>query len=150
MTEAAPAPSRLSTRTGDVHTFTCARCGQDAATIELIAPNLPIAMGPGPTGEPMSFRLSDSTPYTRLTWLGVSAAQATDEVARMLTEDAEIDPFVLGSINRDLGMFCCNRCALNYCVNCWKTWAVYNTDGYARVDEIRGICPEGHEQRLES
>jgi len=140
--------SRMSCKTGELHTFTCTQCGQDAATIELVDASLPIDLGPGPTGEVMTISLNGPEPRWRLDWLGVASGEATPDIASLL-EGTEIDPLVLAAHDWQLGAFCCRRCTQNYCSPCWRKWPVFDSDGSGWFEGTRGICPEGHEQALE-
>jgi hypothetical protein len=139
---------RMSRKVGELHTFFCVQCGEIAATIEPVDAAQPVNFGPGPTGEVLILSLNAPEPHFRFTWLGVLSGEATPDVARLLAS-TEIDPLVLAKYDRDLGAFCCHRCERNYCSTCWRTWPVFDTDGSGSFEETRGLCPAGHEQRLE-
>lgn len=115
--------SRFSTKSGDVHTFLCSRCGEVAATITVV-------------------------PGLRMEWLGTMTGSTPAGLREAL--DAEsVDPRALAAIDADLGGLCCRRCEQNYCATCWHHWPVFDDDGSLWFEETRGRCPEGHEQRLQ-
>lgn len=44
--------------------------------------------------------------------------------------------------------FYCPHCGRVYCGECWRTWEVFDEDFPPWVDQVRGVCPEGHERML--
>ncbi len=88
------------------------------------------------------------TPHYRLDWLGRTMAPASAALEALL-EAESVDPRELAQIDGELGSFCCRQCEQNYCAKCWRTWPVFDDDGSMWFEEIRGVCPEGHEQRLQ-
>ena len=99
--------ARLGRRTGQVHDFVCAKCGNPAAAIALIDGDDPIGVGPGPDGEEMAFSPGSSGRSVRLTWLGISLRDATAAVAVLLSGAGNVDPLELAGQDWELGAFCC-------------------------------------------
>lgn len=141
--------ARPGRRTGQVHNFVCAKCGNPAAAVELIDGDGPIGVGPGPDGEEMAFTLRAPAGSVRLTWLGVSLREATTAVAVLLASAGNVDPLELARQDWELGAFCCRRCEQNYCASCWEPWTVFADDSPGWSEGTTGRCPQGHEQSLE-
>jgi hypothetical protein len=138
--------TRMSTRTGPLHAFTCHGCGGTAATIEVLGGG-PTAMGPGPDGRELVLSLFDAG-AVRLTFLGTHVMAARPERNAILEADS-VDPLSFDWVDSDLRGFCCRRCEENYCSSCWRHWMVPG-DAPGYFDGVRGVCPAGHEQELES
>ena len=141
--------ARLGRRTGQVHDFVCAKCGNPAAAIALIDGDDPIGVGPGPDGEEMALSPGSSGRSVRLTWLGVSLRDATAAVAVLLSGAGNVDPLELAGQDWELGAFCCRRCEQNYCASCWTPWTVFADDYPGWYEGTRGRCPQGHVQSLD-
>ena len=44
--------------------------------------------------------------------------------------------------------FWCPECRKVYCSRCWRMYTVFADDLPGFLEEIRGICPEGHDRML--
>ena len=44
--------------------------------------------------------------------------------------------------------FFCTRCGRVYCGACWRTFPVFDPDWKDWLEELRGVCPEGHERMV--
>jgi hypothetical protein len=131
--------SRMSSKVGTLHSFRCARCGEIAATIDLVGSG-PVAAGPGPLGDEIVLDVGWTGTAARQSWIGSTMKIINAETAQLLADDT-IDPLTLNRADGDFGRFCCSGCELVYCSNCWTHWRVR--------DNISGRCPEGHEQWLD-
>lgn len=142
-------PSRMSVLVGGRHVFRCAACGKDAASIGLVVGDVPVEFGPGPDGRPLVVTVGNPE-ETRVTlsFLGIMSMIAPAEAIPIL-EASEVDPLSLVRLNWELGAFCCRECHLNYCSGCWRHWPVFADDSPGWHEGTRGLCPNGHEQRLD-
>ena len=137
----------MSSKTGALHTFFCAQCGEAAATLSMIT-SPPTTGGAAEEVAAAEVGWPDlRTPHFRLDWLGSTVGPASDAVETALGAES-VDPRALAKIDGDLGAFCCRHCEQNYCASCWRHWPVFDDDGSGWFEETRGRCPEGHEQRL--
>ena len=148
--------SRMSRKSGDSHTFICAKCGEVAATIVMLTSNRPTGVDSDP-GEVAKvawpdLRIPDSQlarmPHFQLDWLTRFTGPASAAVETLL-EAESVDPRELARLDWELGAFCCRQCEQNYCASCWRIWPVFDDDGSMWFEEYRGACPERHEQSLQ-
>ncbi len=64
----------------------------------------------------------------------VLGAIASGDVAALMNIDPEIVPFY------------CRDCEASYCETHWTTWPVFDPEWRSWFEELRGICPLGHER----
>lgn len=121
--------------------FSCARCGEIAATIAIVT-------SASNTDDDGLVRPPLGAPTYRLDWLGVAFGPAPEALEALLSAKT-VDSRDLTTIDWELGAFCCRRCEQNYCATCWQPWAVFDGDGSMWFEEFHGRCPDGHEQRLQ-
>jgi len=100
--------------------FTCSICGAVAGTVEVAGGEL-----------------------RRESFTGVLLRPAPEGP---LPEDLA----ALFALDFELAPFWCPECAAVYCGEHWRTWMEFEDDPIpARMDQIRGVCPNGHERMLE-
>lgn len=124
--------------------FTCAACGNLAATLSVMEDGQPVDGGPLPDGTRYSW--TPESPAYRFEFLGVVTGTTRRDVAELVSGLDELDPLVLRGLDWELAAFCCRVCELNYCSTCWSTWIEFDEGFY---DMTRGRCPRGHEQALD-
>ena len=66
----------------------------------------------------------------------IRAAIESGDVAGLMTIDSEIVPFY------------CGDCRASYCETHWTTWPEFDPEWPAWFEELRGVCPLGHERRI--
>jgi hypothetical protein len=72
-----------------------------------------------------------------------------DPVAEALQDAlARADAIGLLLLDPSWAPFYCVECQKSYCGECWRTWEVFDDDFPDWVDQVRGVCPEGHERML--
>jgi hypothetical protein len=74
--------------------------------------------------------------------LGPAAGDALVPVLRL--DDAA----GLYALNLEFAPFYCPECRRVYCADCWRMFNVFADDLPGFLEEVRGICPEGHERML--
>jgi hypothetical protein len=141
--------SRMGRNAGGIHSFACASCGEIAATLELVDGTLPLNLGAFPSGEELVVAFGGAEPRMWLTWLGVSSGQVSPEVAQLLASPDAADPLILAKFDWELGAFCCHKCKLNYCSNCWRARPIFADDYPGWHEGTIGTCPAGHVQPLD-
>ena len=110
--------------------FDCKACGKEAARIQLF-------------GDPARGGKLQRVSFTSVLSNPVSAA-GFDSLRAVI---AAHDPRALYALDLELASFYCPKCDACYCGEHWKSWSVYDDDGWH--DSIRGACPSGHERMLE-
>jgi hypothetical protein len=68
-----------------------------------------------------------------------------DRVAQALER---ADAASLYAVDLEYAPFYCPTCGAVYCADCWRTFLVFADDLPGFLEEVRGICPEGHERML--
>jgi len=59
------------------------------------------------------------------------------------------DAATLFAIDQELVPLYCPSCGASYCLDHWDTWEVLDPDvEYFRLEEVRGVCPMGHERMI--
>ena len=147
---------RMSRKSGDIHAFFCAKCGEVAATISIVTSTAPAGVDSDPSAVGklvwpdlhIPHAQLVRMPHFQLDWLTRFTGPASAAVETLL-EAESVDPRELSKIDWELGAFCCRRCEQNYCAKCWRIWPVFDDDGSMWFEEYRGSCPEGHEQSLQ-
>ena len=64
----------------------------------------------------------------------VRTAIESGDVAALMTIDPEIVPFY------------CRECQAPYCETHWRTWPEFDPEWPSWFEELRGVCPLGHER----
>lgn len=109
--------------------FTCSLCGAVAATVL-------VSREGDHASVVVSGFLGRSTTRVPLAALGPLAGLVRGgDAPGLISVDPEYAPFY------------CPRCGRVFCLGHWRTWSVFDDDGWH--DSIRGTCPEGHERQLE-
>jgi predicted RNA-binding Zn-ribbon protein involved in translation (DUF1610 family) len=111
------------------HEFSCSLCGAVAATVT-------VCRAEDHASLVVSGFLGHST--TRLPLLALEPLAGSvrrGDAPALLSVDPEYAPFY------------CPQCASVFCRGHWRTWSVFDDDGWH--DSIRGTCPNGHERQLE-
>ena len=115
-------------------TLCCHKCGKVSAAIALIE---------------QSGRLTlEVTGFIGICQFYEIAQRAVDRESfnkiRMLVRTGLVE---LHRLNPDAFGFICRKCGCAYCIDCWESVHDIFDEGFH--DEIRGQCPEGHEQMLQ-
>jgi hypothetical protein len=76
------------------------------------------------------------------TRLGAAAGDALVPVLRLG------DAGLLYARDLEYAPFWCPECRKVYCSRCWRMFNVFADDLPGFLEEVRGICPEGHERML--
>lgn len=128
----------------------CVICGALAMHIEStepgdvlwIAPATPWD-GPPVTARAVGVRIEAGTHHL---WTAASQISGGIDAVRaaMLAGDAE----ALMRLDREIVPFYCRECATSYCEVHWTTWSEFDPDWPGWFEELRGLCPKGHERQI--
>ena len=128
--------------------ISCAICGTLAMHVESTEPGdpplssrgIPEGAVPVPTGS-AGIRTEAGTLHL---WRAIDEGKAgidvvrtaidSGDVARLMTIDLEIVPFY------------CGDCRASYCETHWRTWPEFDPEWPSWFEELRGVCPLGHER----
>ena len=50
------------------------------------------------------------------------------------------------TIDPEIVPFSCADCRASYCETHWTTWSVFDPEWPSWFEELRGVCPLGHER----
>jgi predicted RNA-binding Zn-ribbon protein involved in translation (DUF1610 family) len=133
-------------------TFSCAACGNVAATAALIDPGEPDPrLPPGSPDVPpgVGSILGSAFPdQARLSIDGgpVSVTHGFPPVERVAAALRAGDAAALFAIDPEYAPFWCPRCGASYCGYDYRSWVTFDEGFY---DATYGVCPEGHERELD-
>ena len=79
-----------------------------------------------------------------------------EQISRLSTSDAgRVVQFLrhgdiqnLYRMDEEYAPFYCPKCDAVYCGDCWRQWPVFADDYPGWFEEMRGVCPAGHQRRL--
>ena len=120
--------------------FSCAHCGQPAATFTLF---------PAGSGEGM---WRDLDRLERIGFLGmVTLCGQPPALAAVMSVIQQRDSAAIRSAaGPDLIAFHCWQCDADYCQACWRIGPPeFDADFLGFYDCTRGVCPAGHEQMVD-
>jgi hypothetical protein len=132
--------------------FLCDRCGAIAGGVSILRPGDadPHAPRPGSPGHIPGLDTLNLFGGDRLTVVGPMGAITHGFVGRVSaqleTAIAASDAEALYRLNSEYATFWCPTCRLCYCEACWRVYPIFD-DGF--YDETRGVCPNGHDHRLD-
>jgi hypothetical protein len=105
-------------------TFACATCGRVAMTVLLEGGGIRTDCG--------SYSI-----WMQVAPESVLGANRAADAASLFAIDLELVP-----------LFCAS-CRVSYCLDHWDTWEVRDPDvEYFWLEEVRGVCPKGHERMI--
>ena len=115
-------------------TVSCHKCGKVSAAIELIE---------------QSGRLTlEVRGFIGICQFNEIAQKAVDrELFNKIRMLVRTDLVELHRLDDDAFGFICRKCGCAYCIDCWES--VHNIFDEGFLEEIRGQCPEGHEQMIQ-
>lgn len=61
---------------------------------------------------------------------------------------ARADAAAIHRLDQEWAPFYCPVCAVSYCLECWRTSLVFDPEWPSWLEEMRGVCPEGHDRML--
>ena len=104
------------------HEWFCDRCGASAGAVEV----------------------HDDGVIERMTFTGHMLRPQGGEGVREAVRAGDVA--ALHALDLELAAWWCPECRASYCGDHWQWWDEFD-EGFH--DEIRGVCPEGHERMLE-
>ena len=136
-------PSGDRLRAGPVEArFTCSRCGREAAHLALFGPGVPEASTGRPPIEGSGLPVLVIEAGRLSMRIGTAALDSLEVVRALAARDAA----ALYAVDREFAPFWCPTCAAVYCADEWQVWDVFDEEQRWFWEELRGICPEGHER----
>jgi hypothetical protein len=112
----------------------CHKCGKVSATIELIEQSGRLALEVrGFIGVCQAYEIAQRT--------------VDRELFNKIRKLVRTDLVELHHLDSDHFGFVCRKCGCAYCIDCWES--VHNIFDEGSLDEIRGQCPNGHEQMIQ-
>jgi hypothetical protein len=115
-------------------TVSCHKCGKVSAAIELIEQSGRLAL--------------EVRGFIGICEFYEIAQKAVDrELFNKIRMLVRTDLVELHRLNGDAFGFICRKCGCAYCIDCWES--VHNIFDEGFLEEIRGQCPEGHEQMIQ-
>ena len=132
--------------------FPCAACGNVAATVTLVESGQPDPrLTPEPPGVPpgigtilsSGFRIGRSS---SIDGGPISVTHGFVPVKKWAAALDARDAAALFAINSEYAPFWCPRCSASYCRDDFRSWVTFDKGFY---DATYGVCPEGHERKLD-
>ena len=133
-------------------TYRCGACGEVASTVTLVEPGQPDpGLATGPPGVPPGLATlfaSIAPDQAQISIAGgpISMSHGFVPMADVTVALESGDPAALFAIDSEYAPFWCPTCRLSYCREHYRTYTVLD-EGF--FDYTGGICPEGHERKLE-
>lgn len=133
-------------------TFQCGACGKVAATVTLVEPGQPDPrLTPEPPGVPPGVGTIFSSLHPDRAQLSIAGGpiSVTHGFAPMEGTAAALesgDAAALYAIDSEYAPFWCPWCSASYCKEHFRSWVTFD-DGF--YDATYGICPEGHQRKLD-
>lgn len=131
--------------------YLCGACGAVASTVTLVAPGEPDPrMTPEADAPPgLDTLFSSVLPDSAMLSIDggpASLSMGAASTAEMVLAVESGDPAALYAIWYEYAPFWCPRCGLSYCDEHYRSYPVFD-EGF--FDYIQGICPRGHQRKLE-
>ena len=123
--------------------WACARCGGQAAHVRVCPPGAP---EPGRKDVPAF--LEEVRIAIFFGRHSVTSAPGTSVRPEILAAIADGDAPALYWLDEELAPFWCPSCGLAYCAEDWTTQIIWADDYPGWFEELRGVCPDGHERRI--
>jgi hypothetical protein len=115
-------------------TVGCHKCGKVSASVALVEQSGRLAL--------------EVTEFIGVCEFYEIAQKAVDrELFNKIVMLVRTDLMELHRLDHDAFGFVCRKCGCAYCIECWQS--VYNVFDEGFLEEIRGRCPEGHEQMIQ-
>ena len=133
-------------------TYRCGACGEIASTVALVEAGQP---DPGLAGDRPGFPPGLATLFASIApdHAQISIAGGPISMSHGLVPRAQVavalesgDPAALFAIDSEYAPFWCPVCRLSYCREHYRTSTFFD-EGF--FDYIAGMCPQGHERKLE-
>ena len=120
--------------------FTCSVCGKVAANVTLI---------PGSVTNPSAMLSERAAGTLMIAGFMGGTGEAVEAEEFMPVKEAllETNAQKLYAIRNLWAPFYCPQCQSVYCLNHWKTRAVFEEGGW--YDCSYGVCPQGHERKVD-
>jgi hypothetical protein len=71
-----------------------------------------------------------------------------EEAEELLDALREMDVRRVHALEPEWAPFYCPACERVYCGECWRTTPVFDAEWVDWIEEVRGVCPRGHERML--